>query len=107
MSTPKKKKAKTKKRKRPGGILVTVMVLAVSFYLLVTFINLQLDIQEKKANLSALSKQYTQQVAENDELSALINSNDKKALMERVAREKRGYVYPDERVYYDITPGSY
>ena len=26
--------------------------------------------------------------------------------IERVAREKLGYVMPDEKVYYDITPGN-
>ena len=107
MSTSKKKRPKTKKRRRPGGILITVITLTVFLYLLVSFINLQLDIGEKRASLSALKTQYAQQTAANDELSALLDKEDQNALMERVAREKRGYVYPDERVYYDITPGSY
>ncbi len=107
MSTPKKKRRKNKKQRRPGGILITVITLTVFLYLLVSFVNIQLDIGEKRASLSALTKQYERQIADNDELFTLLNNKDKKALMERIAREKRGYVYPDERVYYDITPGSY
>ena len=42
---------------------------------------------------------------DNDSISYLINEADANELYEHLARE-RGYVYPDEKVYYDVTPGN-
>ena len=101
-------KSENKRRKHPTHkIIITVMILTVFIYLLATFINLQFGINEKKAQLSELSNQYEQQLEENDELQKLIDEGDEAQFIERIAREQRGYVYPDERVYYDVTPGSY
>lgn len=106
----KSKNTKAKRQKlstRSAGIIVTVITLTVFIYLLATFIDLQTDIKEKKTKLSELSAYHEQQLAENEELQRLIDEGDEARRIERIAREQRGYVYPDERVYYDITPGSY
>ena len=39
-------------------------------------------------------------------LQAIVDSDDKGAYMEQVAREKLGFVMPNEKVFYDITPGA-
>ena len=43
---------------------------------------------------------------ENDVLRSILASPDEAEIIERYARERRGYAYPDERFYYDITPGN-
>lgn len=106
MKTNSKKARRQKRSARGTGIIVTVITLTVFIYLLATFINLQTDIKEKKTKLSEISAQYERQLAENEELQKLIDEGDEARYIERIAREQRGYVYPDERVYYDITPGS-
>ena len=49
-------------------------------------------------------------VVEIDEPHAVVSIEGKggsqEDYIERVAREKLGYVMPDEKVYYDITPGN-
>ncbi len=98
---------KIKKQNRPFGIIITVMVLTVFLYLFFTFASLRTDMKEKKAKILELSAQYEQQIAENNELQKLIDDGNEQQYIEHIARQQRGYVYPDERVYYDITPGAY
>ena len=40
-----------------------------------------------------------------EEIDYLINHADEAELYERLARD-RGYAYPDEKVYFDVTPGK-
>lgn len=103
----KKTNKKANTQNRPYGIIITVITLTAFLYLIFTFASLRSDMNEKKAKLLELSAQYEQQVAENDELQKLIDDGNEKQYIEHIARQQRGYVYPDERVYYDITPGSY
>ena len=45
--------------------------------------------------------QYNQQLDENADLEAYIESGDEADYIERIAREQYGYAKPEERVYYD------
>ena len=49
---------------------------------------------------------YQQQLAENERLKSVVESEDKSEYIEQVAREKLGYVMPGEKVFYDVTPGA-
>ena len=42
---------------------------------------------------------------ENKKMDNLINNADKAELYEHLARE-HGYAYPDEKIFYDVTPGN-
>ena len=101
------KKQKRKQKRQPVSIILAVICFTVFGYLLVSFISLQVEISAKKAALEELTGQYEQQLAENAELQAVLDGGNEEEYIERIAREQRGYVYPDERVYYDVTPGSY
>lgn len=46
------------------------------------------------------------QVAKNDRLQSIVDSDDKSDYIEQVAREKLGFVLPGEKVFYDVTPGE-
>ena len=63
------------------------------------------DPRQMKA-VDELNAQYEQQVAENERLQDVIDNSDKDSYIERVAREKLGYVKPGEKVYYNITPNN-
>ena len=41
-----------------------------------------------------------------DSLQKVADGGSQEDYIERVAREKLGYVMPDEKVYYYITPGN-
>ncbi len=77
-----------------------LFVFAVVFFAL-----LQKNVQTKQAELESLRLELQELQDENSELEYLINEADEAELFEHLARE-RGYVYPDEKVYYNVTPGS-
>ena len=66
---------------------------------------LRADINQKRTALDALNAEYEELSANNEEINSLINETDEAKLYEHLARE-RGYVYPDEKIYYDVTPGN-
>ena len=41
--------------------------------------------------------------AENASYESILNEDDERTYMERIAMEKLGYAYPDERRFYDTT----
>ena len=45
------------------------------------------------------------QVEENERLQAIVDSEDKSEYLEKIAREKLGFIKPNEKVFYDVTPG--
>ncbi len=80
-------------------MIVTLAVSAVMY----TYTSI--DTNKKKIQYEALQAQLAQNLQENEELDYLINNADEAELYEHLARE-RGYAYPDEKVYYDVTPGK-
>ena len=99
--------AKNKAQKpKKGGFLQTVTILAVagiSVSLMVAFVSGQMELSSKQQELNAVTVQVERQTEKNAELSHLKDSGDEDAYVERIAREKLGYVRPDERVFVDIT----
>lgn len=75
-------------------------------YFVITFFSLRLSIKERSSVLEQKNVEYQQQVAENERLKSIVESEDKSEYIEQVAREKLGYVMPGEKVFYDVTPGA-
>ena len=85
-----------------------ILVILAAFSLVfgvVFFAYLQKDVNSKQTELESLRKELQALQDDNSELEYLINEADEAELFEHLARE-RGYVYPDEKVYYNVTPGS-
>lgn len=82
--------------------LRSVLFLVAVVYLLISLISAQFDLMTKKQayeNLMSQKAQIELEVA--DTQSLLEESNDEKYI-ERIARDKLGYAYPGEVLYYDI-----
>jgi cell division protein FtsB len=94
----------TKASGRRSFILV-FFVVAILCFSLGLFAWLTIDSNEKQIRLDSLNAQLQQLQQENQEIDYLINNADEAELYEHLARE-RGYAYPDEKVYYDVTPGN-
>ena len=62
-------------------------------------LNFVIRLNAKAAECDA---QYQQQIKENDEIKAIVNSDNKDDYIEQKAREK-GYAKEGETVYYDIS----
>lgn len=93
-----------KKTKFRSSILLAFAFLAIVCYFFISFFNLRAQVAEKTAEVNSLKKQVTEQQKENEKREDLLAKGDFDAFVEQRARdEDLGYVYPDERVYYDMS----
>lgn len=99
------KQKKNKTKKQPFSIIVAVAMVLVLSYFVYSIISIAVDNKRKSNEYDKLSGQLSDRLEENSELSALINSSNEAEIAEKYAREN-GYAYPDERIYYDATPGD-
>lgn len=89
------------KKKKTYSTILTVAFAALVCYFVIALISLQSDIKEQKEQIADINAQADVQSADNRELNNLLNDSDLDSYVERIAREELGYVFPDERVYYD------
>ena len=95
---------KAKIQKGHSRILL-VMSVVLLLFAVVFFMMLKSGVKSKEAELANLKVQLQDLQEENSELDYLINEADEAELFEHLARE-RGYVYPDEKIFYNVTPGN-
>ena len=96
---------KNRRTRKKSSILTLGLVLLIGYFV-ITFLSLQLSIKERRSVLEQKNVAYQQQLAENERLKSVVESEDKSEYIEQVAREKLGYVMPGEKVFYDVTPGA-
>lgn len=95
--------AKTRKKKKqvkPVSIIAIILCSCIVLYFIYSFIKVQAEINDKKAQLTAAESLLESQVAENEALESAVSEGNEAEIVEEQAREK-GYVMPDERVYVD------
>ena len=85
-------------RKSKVGFLLKIAVLVFAIYFVATFIQLQLDLQDKRQTLAQVQAACEQQQLSNEEKQSLLDSDDLSEYYERIARE-HGYVGAGERVF--------
>ena len=100
------KAAQKNRRTRKKSFILTLGLLLLIGDFVITFFSLQLSIKERRSVLEQKNVAYQQQLAENERLKSVVESEDKSEYIEQVAREKLGYVMPGEKVFYDVTPGA-
>ena len=95
------KSGNMKKKKRNKFLWRGLFLLAV-VYVIVSVISLRLQINEAQQKLTLLTEQLRQQEIQNSQLDDLLTADEQQQI-EQTARDKLGLVYPDERVYIDIS----
>lgn len=108
--TPKASKAKepagdaaAKREKRRGAFLIKLAVLAVGAVLLLSVVERQVQIAEKKEQLSQLKDELAAQSMVNEELRATLSDQQSlEEYAEKRARRDLDYAKPNERVYIDM-----
>lgn len=93
-------------KRKSGSVVQTLIHIALVLFVIfcaVSIIRTQNAIVEQRQTLSELEEQVDVLAAENEELAALIASDDIGSYMEKLALETVGYAYPDERRYYDTS----
>lgn len=89
-----------KKKKTLLHYLLALAIILLIVYSIYMMVSQQAEIAEvEKKNQELQAKILTAQ-QENDEYSRILNAEDEKAYMERIAIEKYGYGYPGERRFY-------
>lgn len=97
--------AKAKRAKKMNPVvkaLLAVALIYVAGNMIVTCVKLQVQIQDKKAELNDIQQKISSQTVLNEELNDILNAEVDSAYVESVARDL-GYGSVGERVYDNIT----
>ena len=92
--------AAAKKRKR--RIVVIVAVIAITIYVGISMVFITNAYREKSQEIQQVQQQIDEQTVLNQEYQAMIDQGVDDEYIQKLAREKLGLVYPDERVYIDM-----
>ena len=92
-----------RKQKKNKSIIFRLFILGVCAYFTVTLVSLWGSLRESKAELAVLNEQYNTELNNVEELKALLNSDSNAQLIEKAARERLGYAYPDEQIFIDYS----
>lgn len=84
------------------SLLVAFAFTCLVVYLAVTAIETAIKINQTNDRIELAQKQYEDIVEENKNTQSLLSNADANDIVERIARERLGYVFPDERVYVDV-----
>ena len=93
-----------KKKKRGNkSIILRIMILGVCAYMVFTFAGLWKTWNDITKQLNELKAQYSAEKNDIEELKALLEDGSETKIIEKAARERLGYVYPDEQIFIDIS----
>ena len=93
------------KKKREGGVfepLAWFAAFCLVIYSVVVIISQQVQIVHLRQEQNEISEQITEARQQNDEYTRMLASDDEAAYMEKIAVEKLGYAYPNERRFYVV-----
>jgi cell division protein DivIC len=89
-----------KKRK---SIIFRILFLAFTVYIIISLTSLQVQLIGLKRELNSKTAYYNELNLEIEETLHLLDSGNETEFIEKAARERLGYYYPDEEVYIDIS----
>ena len=90
-----------KQRKRKGGLISRMALFCFVVYVTVALVNMQLEVTAKRRELHTLQDSIVQQELLNDETRRILMLEEDERYVERIARDKLGFAYPNERIYID------
>lgn len=90
-------------KKRRKSVILRLLLLAFSVYILISLINYQVQLTNHRRDLAEKQSTLEAKNLEVSELERLLEIGTESQLIERAARERLGYVYPDEQVYVDLS----
>ncbi len=92
-----------KKKRKNKSILLRIMALGVCAYMVVTLSGLWKTLNSSRKKLQQLKEQQAEEQNDIDELRSILAEGSESKIIEKAARERLGYVYPDEQVFIDIS----
>ena len=103
METTLAKKSKLTKKSLFNGLLVKLLAAAIGIGCAVTVVTVNRECDAKDDELTGIQEKIDQYEADNSELQRILDNEDMSAYIEKVAMEKYGYAYSDERRFYDTS----
>ena len=91
------------KKRRLSSFALFAGFAVLGVYLVLSLISTQVEIGAKRQQLANVQAHVDEQSAQNTELQRTMEAEDEGAYIGRIAREKLGYVSPDEQVYVDMS----
>ncbi|MGN1133356.1 MAG: septum formation initiator family protein [Oscillospiraceae bacterium] len=96
------KKYRKRKKRKLSKIIGTIITACLIIYVAATVVVQRSDISKMKTANENLQAKITQAQQQNDEYTRLLKKNDEKEYMKRIAIERLGYAYPNERRFYIV-----
>lgn len=90
------------KRKAKKVKILKFALFAFFVYFCVSFIFMQVDIANRRESLAVAQKELKDQQYLNKEIESILDLGNTDEYIMRIAREKLGFVFPDERVFIDV-----
>lgn len=95
---------KKMRRKRTAISYIGIPVaLILIFACLISIVSDKVELSEKQKELAVLQAKAYELEAENAGYASILEEEDERTYMERIAAENLGYAYPDERRFYDTS----
>lgn len=91
---------KIKKRLKKYKIFEIIIFLFIAC-IFISILKLRSQINQKQEQLYNFEKDIINVQSENDEIRDILNSGNEKEYIEKIAREKLGFIHPSEKVYID------
>ena len=82
-------------------IILRVAFVAFFVYVIVSFTLMQVDIANRKEILAEAENELAEEEYINREITSILNSGENTEYLMRIAREKLGFAFPNERVIID------
>lgn len=82
--------------------LTVCAVVCLIVYSVITVISQQIEISQIQKDSDEISAKITEAKQQNDEYTRLLSADDEATYMERIAIERLGYAYPNERRFYIV-----
>lgn len=106
MAENKIKENVSEKSGRTTSYFVNFLLIAVVLVLVFNCFSIFNKMNNKKRKYNELKAQYEQALIQKKEYEYLLNEDNQLEYIERIAREKYGYVSPGERAFYDSSLGK-
>ena len=94
-----------KKKKSLASKIATIAILVFLVYALYTVISQQAELNAQQKELTNIKSQITVAKQETDEYTRLLSGKDECEYMKKIAIERYGYAYPNERRFYVASLG--
>ena len=86
-----------RKRKYRSNWIARLAVFCFAVYVTVSLIGMQVQVAAKRRELLALQQ--------NEETQRILSGESDEEYIERIAHDKLGYAYPDEKIFIDRSGG--